>query len=44
MTAEEQTTLIFADAAEFAAWLDKHHTQDAGIWLKIVVNVAQLKK
>lgn len=34
MTAQEQTR-VFADAAEFAAWLDEHHTQDAGIWLKI---------
>lgn len=34
MTAEEQT-LVFAGAAEFAAWLDEHRTQHEGIWLKI---------
>ncbi len=33
--ADELPTLLFAGAAEFEAWLDDHHAEPDGIWLKI---------
>jgi uncharacterized protein YdeI (YjbR/CyaY-like superfamily) len=33
--AEELLTLLFATPAEFEAWLERHHTEPDGIWLKI---------
>lgn len=31
----EQPILAFADAAEFARWLERHHADHPGIWLRI---------
>jgi uncharacterized protein YdeI (YjbR/CyaY-like superfamily) len=31
----EQPTLLFADAADFEAWLERNHDSPDGVWLKI---------
>lgn len=33
--AEELPTLLFANPAELEAWLEEHHAEPEGIWLKI---------
>jgi len=39
--AEELPTLLFATPAELEAWLERHHVESAGIWLKIAKKGAE---
>jgi uncharacterized protein YdeI (YjbR/CyaY-like superfamily) len=34
-TGDDAEIIAFADAAEWEAWLDRHHDREAGVWLKI---------